>query len=356
MKTKAVLFFFSALIFITLQGCGTGYVNNSGSTGNDIQYDQNNQTPDNQSVAFDQQYNVDDLNQYGDWENYDSYGRVWRPSVAPGWQPFTNGHWAYDGYDWVWVSYEPFGWMVYHYGSWENTPEYGWVWIPEQDAWSPATVDWIYYDDQVAWAPRRAHNRLWSEPWQQDNVHPWVVVPMKDFNRENVISYRMNNDTRNGFEQPKTIERRQPDFKVVQSRVSEPIQTVKIEREPVQRNNVSNVVTPPVDRNPVDQRPPIDRNPQGVKPPENRNPVDQKPPVERNPVGNNQQQPGRNQNAPRVQPQNDKPIYHMQIPPQERQKVDKYRPAVEKNVLIKKAPDNRQNNNDNRQKNNQGKK
>jgi len=31
-------------------------------------------------------------------------------------------------------------------------------------------------------------------------------------------------------------------------------------------------------------------------------------------------------------------MYHMQIPPQERQKVDKYSPKVEKDALHKKEP------------------
>jgi hypothetical protein len=314
MKTKAILFFLSALLFATLHGCSFGYMANNGSTGSEIQ---NNA---NQDYYANQDYNVDDLNQYGDWVEINPYGRVWCPSVSPGWQPFTNGHWDYDGYDWVWVSYEPFGWMVYHYGSWENTPDYGWVWIPEQDAWSPACVDWIYYDDQVAWAPRRAQNRSWAEPWAQDNVHPWVAVRMEDFNRENVIKYRMNNIPGVVGNQTTGIERRQPNEKIIQNRVKEPIQTVKIEREPVQRNPVKTDITPPVDRNPVrnDVTPPVDRNPGKTT----------EPPVVRNQNNN---------------PQNTRQMYHMVIPPNEKQKVDKYQPTVEKNVLHKKAPVNNDN-------------
>lgn len=303
MKIKAFIFFVSALLFTSLQGCGSGYVNNN--SGSDIQ---NNNYQDNPPYP---EYNIDDLNQYGNWVNYDSYGRVWQPSVAPGWQPFTNGHWAFDGNDWVWVSYEPFGWMVYHYGSWENTPDYGWVWIPEHDAWSPACVDWVYYDDQVCWAPRRPQNRYWSEPWEQNNIHPWVVVRMEDFNRENVASYRMNNVPRAANIQ--IAQRRQPDIKIVQSRVKEPIQTVRFERQPVQRNPVRTEVTPP-------------------------------------PVRNDGQPPARNPNPTRTSTQNDKPIYHMQIPPQERQKVDKYRPKVEKDVLRKKPPANNNRNKDTKDK------
>jgi hypothetical protein len=348
MKTKANLLFLAALFFTALQGCSVGYMSNNGSSTNEIQ---NSGNQDNQDNLVNQDYNVDELNQYGDWDNLNSYGRVWHPSVASGWQPFTNGHWDYDGYDWVWVSYEPFGWMVYHYGSWENTPEYGWVWLPEEDQWSPANVQWIYYDDQVGWAPRRGHGRSWSEPWNQDNAHPWVVVRMEDFNRENVVSYRMNNVPTGGTGQSSIIERRQPDLKIVQQRVKEPIQIVKIVREPVLRNPVRTNVTPPVERTPVrtDVTPPVDRNPGRT---------DVTPPVQRTPVRNDTPPVVRNQNPP---PQNSRPIYRMQIPPQEKQKVDRYQPQVEKNVLRKKAPvtnDNRNKptNTDTKQRNDQEKK
>jgi len=85
MKTKAILFFLSALLFAALHGCSFGYMANNGSTGNEIQ---NNV---NQDYNANQDYNVDDLNQYGDWVDVNPYGRVWQPSVNPGWQPFTNG-------------------------------------------------------------------------------------------------------------------------------------------------------------------------------------------------------------------------------------------------------------------------
>jgi hypothetical protein len=232
--------------------------------------------------------------------------------------------------------------MVYHYGDWENTPENGWVWIPSNDPWSPACVQWIYYDDQVGWAPRRAQNRNWLEPWEQNNVHPWVVVRMENFNRENVVSYRMNNVPMVRDVQTARIERRAPDLKIVQTRVKEPIQVVKIEREPVQRNPVRNVVTPPVERNPgkTDVTPPVERTPvrTDVTPPVDRNQgrTDVKPPVERTPVKNDAPPTVQNRTAP----QNTRQIYRMQIPPQERHKVDRYQPTVEKNVLRKKAPVN----------------
>jgi hypothetical protein len=183
---------------------------------------------------------------------------------------------------------------------------------------------------------------------------------MEDFDRENVVSYRMNNIPGVRNDQSARIERRQPDVKTVQAHVKEPIQTVKIEREPVQRNPVRNDVTPPVERNPVrtevtppvernpvrtEVTPPVERNPvrTEVTPPVGRNPVrtEVTPPVERNPVRTEVTPPVvRNQN---IVPQNTRPIYHMQIPPQEKQKVDRYQPNVVNNSLRKKAPVNNDN-------------
>ena len=324
MKTKTILIPLTIIFFALLQGCYSGYVSSNGSTSTDYSI-QNNNNNTNQDNSLYQDYNADELNQYGDWDNTNDYGRVWHPSVNPGWQPFVNGHWAYDGYDWVWISYEPFGWMVYHYGSWEFTAEYGWVWVPARDPWSPACVQWIYYDDQVGWAPRRSHSRNWNEPWEQNQYHPWVVVHMEDFNRENVVKYRLNDVPRVGNDQTARIERRQPDVKIVQERVREPIQTVKyIEREPVNRTPVRDDVSNPTGRTPVktDVTPPIERTP--VK-------TDVTPPTGRTPVKTDVTPTGRT-------PQNSGPIYRMQIPKQEKQKVDRYQPAVEKDVLRKKAP------------------
>ena len=94
-------------------------------------------------VAQSREYDIADLNSYGEWVAVNPYGRVWRPYVAAGWQPFSYGHWIYSDVGWVWVSYEPFGWVVYHYGSWFWSEDEGWVWVPGYGGWSPATVDWL---------------------------------------------------------------------------------------------------------------------------------------------------------------------------------------------------------------------
>jgi hypothetical protein len=338
MKKKNLMLLFLAPLAWFISGCSTGQEMQSNTANDNSNYSDYN-TPANTS-DYDE-YNVDDLNQYGDWVDVNQYGRVWHPSVVNNWQPFTNGHWSFDGNDWVWVSYEPFGWIVYHYGSWEYSPTYGWLWIPARDQWSPARVQWVDYDDNVCWAPLRYNNQNWSEPWDNNNIHPWMVVKMQDFNRENISTYRENKIIRaTGNVNQLQIERRQPDVKVVQRYVKEQIPIVKITREPI-KNQAPPIRTtnPPVRTS----TPPVanDNHPVRTTPPPVRN---DNPPVT-------------NRSTTTVRPQNNRNIIHMQVPPAEKQKVDRYSPQVQRNALIKKSP--RQNVNPvpkNDPKNNNGKK
>lgn len=87
----------------------------------------------------------EDLDGYGSWQNVPDYGPVWVPSVAPGWAPYRAGRWVYEPYyGWTWVSYEPWGWAPYHYGRWFV---YGGSW-----AWWPGPVG-VYPGYYPLWAP-----------------------------------------------------------------------------------------------------------------------------------------------------------------------------------------------------------
>jgi hypothetical protein len=92
---------------------------------------------------------VDDLQQYGSWQDDPAYGQVWVPNAEPAsWSPYQNGRWVWeDGYGWTWVASEPWGWAPYHYGSWYRS-SYGWAWYPPGPAvvapvWQPALVAFI---------------------------------------------------------------------------------------------------------------------------------------------------------------------------------------------------------------------
>ena len=100
------------------------------------------------------------LASYGTWEEDPTYGVVWVPSPAAVGSDFvpyvTAGHWGLtDTNEWVWVSDYDWGWAPFHYGRWVWIAGRGWAWIPGR-VYSPAWVVWRtgYYDDYyVGWAP-----------------------------------------------------------------------------------------------------------------------------------------------------------------------------------------------------------
>ncbi len=74
---------------------------------------------------------VDDLDQYGRWQQVPQYGWAWSPaSIAADWVPYRDGHWIWqDPWGWTWVSAEPWGWAPYHYGRWVTSSS-RWYWVP----------------------------------------------------------------------------------------------------------------------------------------------------------------------------------------------------------------------------------
>jgi hypothetical protein len=119
--------------------------------------------PYSQSVAY--QYldedipGLYDLDEYGDWQDVDGYGRCWAPRVASDWSPYRTGYWdTYDVWGPTWVSYEPWGYAPYHYGRWAYVNQQRWVWVPEDcrrnAAYAPALVAFIpVQQSDIAWVP-----------------------------------------------------------------------------------------------------------------------------------------------------------------------------------------------------------
>ena len=94
---------------------------------------------------------AEDLDANGQWENAPDYGQVWVPNEPDGWAPYRDGNWTYEPYyGWTWVGYEPWGWAPYHYGRWMY---YGnsWAWWPGpvwgpgfyRPFWAPAYVSFF---------------------------------------------------------------------------------------------------------------------------------------------------------------------------------------------------------------------
>lgn len=112
---------------------------------------------------------VDDLADYGRWEEIPEYGQAWTPTqVAVGWQPFTVGHWFWqDPWGWTWISEEPWGWAPCHYGRWTFYRS-RWYWVPvrrrvEVVRYAPAVVEIVHFRDHVGWFPLHPRDRF--VPW-----------------------------------------------------------------------------------------------------------------------------------------------------------------------------------------------
>ncbi len=93
------------------------------------------------------------LSPHGVWVELGHYGRCWRPArLAVSWRPYCYGHWVWTDCGWYWASDEPWAWACYHYGSWVDHPDYGWVWVPGIE-WAPAWVTWRVGGGYCGWAP-----------------------------------------------------------------------------------------------------------------------------------------------------------------------------------------------------------
>lgn len=106
-----------------------------------------------QDVTVSFQMFYDNLAPYGQWVYDPEYGNVWVPNEEGDFRPYgSRGYWAMTDYGNTWVTDDPWGWAVYHYGRWTYDPYYGWIWVPGYE-WAPAWVSWRYGNGYCGWAP-----------------------------------------------------------------------------------------------------------------------------------------------------------------------------------------------------------
>jgi len=111
-----------------------------------------------------------DLDENGSWQDEPEYGHVWYPNnVGPDWAPYSDGSWNYVApWGWTWVGYEPWGFAPYHYGRW-NYFGGRWGWCPGAyygpAIYGPAFVGFFGggFGFGVGWFPLG-----WGEPF-----YPW---------------------------------------------------------------------------------------------------------------------------------------------------------------------------------------
>lgn len=144
------------------------------------------------SVSF--QLFYDELSPYGSWVDYPNYGYVWIPDEDPGFSPYeTSGYWVFTDYGWTWVSDYRWGWAAFHYGRWDYDNRYGWFWVPD-DEWGPAWVSWRRSPGYYGWAPLRpgiSISKAFGGGYQERNER-WIFVRDRDFGRANINNYYIN--------------------------------------------------------------------------------------------------------------------------------------------------------------------
>jgi hypothetical protein len=91
---------------------------------------------------------TEDLDDNGQWQNTPDYGPVWVPTaVAVGWVPYSFGHWAWvSPWGWTWIDDAPWGFAPFHYGRWARWHN-SWCWVP-----GPRNVRPVYAPALVAWS------------------------------------------------------------------------------------------------------------------------------------------------------------------------------------------------------------
>ncbi len=89
-----------------------------------------------------------DLDNNGSWQETPDYGYVWVPTVvAIGWVPYRFGRWVWmTPWGWTWIDDARWGYAPFHYGrwtQWRNT----WCWVPGpqrvRPVYAPALVAWV---------------------------------------------------------------------------------------------------------------------------------------------------------------------------------------------------------------------
>lgn len=120
------------------------------------------------SISYNEFHNR--LAPYGTWSNHPRWGEVWHPTrVGRDFRPYYDGHWENtDEYGWLWVSDESWGDIPYHYGRWVSDPREGWLWVPGY-VWGPSWVVWRSGGGNIGWFPMPPDDDYYGQGSYRDN-------------------------------------------------------------------------------------------------------------------------------------------------------------------------------------------
>jgi hypothetical protein len=95
------------------------------------------------------------LDGYGQWEESEDYGRVWVPdttAVGVDFTPYeTDGSWIWSDAGWNYQCDLSWGWLPFHYGRWGWFDNH-WGWQPGHQ-WSAGAVEWRGGGGYTGWRP-----------------------------------------------------------------------------------------------------------------------------------------------------------------------------------------------------------
>ncbi|MBV8144830.1 MAG: FecR protein, partial [Gammaproteobacteria bacterium] len=95
----------------------------------------------------------EDLDSNGQWQQTPEYGYVWVPAptvLAADWAPYRYGQWVWvTPWGWTWVDAAHWGYAPFHYGRWVVWNN-SWCWVPApkhgpavRAVYAPALVAWV---------------------------------------------------------------------------------------------------------------------------------------------------------------------------------------------------------------------
>jgi hypothetical protein len=171
----------SVLTYALLNGtlASLGPAGGNGSTETAQEGGAENSVADDLAAGSDRvsyQYFKDQLSPYGNWVNHPRWGAVWRPNDATraDFRPYQDGHWENSQeYGTVWVSDQSWGDIPFHYGRWAYDRSYGgWLWVPGY-TWGPGWVEWRAGDNDIGWFPMPPGDDYTGEAAYVDHWNDW---------------------------------------------------------------------------------------------------------------------------------------------------------------------------------------
>ncbi|MBI3230189.1 MAG: hypothetical protein HYZ45_08465 [Burkholderiales bacterium] len=120
----------------------------------------------------------EELDRQGTWQETTQYGTVWVPR-ARDWAPYRQGHWEWvSPWGWTWVDSTPWAYVTSHYGRW-TWLDNRWCWLPGQNVhrpvWAPAYVGWVS-NGQTVYAPTPSGNVAWFPLGPREAWVPWYTT------------------------------------------------------------------------------------------------------------------------------------------------------------------------------------